>query len=207
MSKESVLDTFSILAEDEEIILTRIQESEFEKYKEVLCDNITFSGMKLLLQNPEYVKSLFEDLLQDEGFYCSIWRKKNKIFCGYCGVKKIGVGRPELAIELLKAMQGQGIGTRAIHLLMAVYMRENEFEYFRCRVASDNYVSQHLFEKLGAIPNGISTLFGDNKKTQKLIEDKNKHLIDEKMRRTAEKFGVEPQKLLSHILEYKLVTD
>ena len=33
MSKESVLDTFSILAEDEEIILTRIQESEFEKYK------------------------------------------------------------------------------------------------------------------------------------------------------------------------------
>lgn len=58
---------------------------------------------------------------------------------------------------------------------------------FRCRVASDNYVSQHLFEKLGAIPNGISTLFGDNKKIQKLIEDKNKHLIDEKMRRTAGK--------------------
>ncbi len=82
MSKESVLDTFSILAEDEEIILTRIQESEFEKYKEVLCDNITFSGMKLLLQNPEYVKSLFEDLLQDEGFYCSIWRKKIKSFAG-----------------------------------------------------------------------------------------------------------------------------
>lgn len=49
MSKESALDTFCILAEDEEIILTRIQESEFEKYKEVLCDNITFSGMKLLL--------------------------------------------------------------------------------------------------------------------------------------------------------------
>jgi len=42
MSKESALDTFSILAEDEEIILTRIQESEFEEYKEVLCDNITF---------------------------------------------------------------------------------------------------------------------------------------------------------------------
>ncbi len=81
-------------------------------------------------------------------------------------MKKIGVGRPELAIELLKAMQGQGIGTHAIRLLMAVY-----------------------------------------KKIQKLIEDKNKHLIDEKMRRTAEKFGVEPQKLLSHILEYKLVTD
>ena len=36
MSKESALDTFSILAEDEEIILTRIQESEFEEYKEVL---------------------------------------------------------------------------------------------------------------------------------------------------------------------------
>lgn len=46
---------------------------------------------------------------------------------------------------------------------------------FRVKIDADNYASQRLFEKLGAIPYGI-----------------------------AEQFGVEPRKLLSHVLEYEL---
>ena len=56
MSKESVLDTFSILAEDEEIILTRIQESEFEKYKE----KVTF--IKADVSNEYEVTKMFNQI-------------------------------------------------------------------------------------------------------------------------------------------------
>ena len=76
---------------------------------------------------------------------------------------------------------------------------------FRVRIETDNYASQGLFEKLGAVPNGITEYALHREEDIKSYEDKNIHCIDSRMIELANKFNVEPRTLLSHILEYKLV--
>ena len=75
---------------------------------------------------------------------------------------------------------------------------------FRVRIDPGNHASQKMFEKLGAIPNGISEFLIHDKATLEKCEEGNLHLIDADTISLAEKFGVEPRKLLSHILEYSL---
>jgi len=62
-------------------------------------------------------------------------------------------------------------------------------------------------EKLGAKPNGISEFLLHGKEHLEQWEDENLHLLDEKLITLAEQFQVEPRKLLSHVLEYKLIYD
>ena len=76
---------------------------------------------------------------------------------------------------------------------------------FRVRIDPGNQSSQKLFERLGAVPNGISSLFLQEEELQQKCEEENLHLIDEDVIALAQKFNVEPRKLLSHVLEYKLV--
>lgn len=76
---------------------------------------------------------------------------------------------------------------------------------FRIRIDSDNYASQVLFEKLGAIPNGISEYMLHGEENIKKFEEENLKYIDDKLVDVAKKIGVEPKKLLSHVLEYSLV--
>ena len=75
---------------------------------------------------------------------------------------------------------------------------------FRIRIDPSNHASQKLFEKMGAQPNGVSEyLILDQKELEK-VEKENLNLIDAATVALADKFGVEPRKLLSHVLEYTL---
>lgn len=74
---------------------------------------------------------------------------------------------------------------------------------FRTRVEVDNYASQSLHRKLGAVPNGLSEflLHGED-----LIryQNENQYLIDDNIRKLAVDFGVDPIEILGHVLEYKI---
>ena len=74
---------------------------------------------------------------------------------------------------------------------------------FRTRVEVDNYASQSLHRKLGAVPNGLSEflLHGED-----LIryQNENQYLIDDNIRKLAVCFGVDPIEILGHVLEYKI---
>ncbi len=69
------------------------------------------------------------------------------------------------------------------------------------------YPSQRLFEKLGAEPNGISEFLLHEEADIRRCEEENIHLLDERIQELAKQFNVEPRKLLSHVLEYKLMWD
>lgn len=75
---------------------------------------------------------------------------------------------------------------------------------FRVKIDSDNYASQGLFEKLGAVPYGIAEFMLHKEEDIRKCEEENLQEIDDKLMEVAEKFGVEPRKLLSHVLEYRL---
>ncbi len=189
---------------DDIVIISAISGTEYQEYQKVLYDNLSSIGQKFIKKNPEFVKGLFDNLLKQESFYCTIRKRETFQFCGYCGIKDIRVSKPELAIELIKPMQHKGIGTHAMKLLLQAYVPHDNFEYYRCVVATDNYPSQHLCEKIGGIPNGIVALILKDPKLQEIFEENNLDMIDDQLRLIADKFKVEPRKLLSHFLEYKI---
>ena len=76
---------------------------------------------------------------------------------------------------------------------------------FKVRIDPSNFSSQKMFEKLGATPKGIAELWIHDQKMLEQCEEDNLHHIDDKIIAVADKFGVEPRKLLSHVLEYALV--
>ena len=94
-------------------------------------------------------------------------------------------------------------GVSDMHCMSDAYSAE-ELEQEYADKMPDNYASQALFEKLGAEPNGISEFWIHDEESIRKCEEENLHLIDEKLCKVAKKFEVEPRKLLSHVLEYKL---
>ena len=75
---------------------------------------------------------------------------------------------------------------------------------FRIRIEPTNHASQRLFEKLGAVPNGVSELWLHDPEDLEELEESSADLIDDSLVSLANKFAVEPRTLLSHVLEYKL---
>ncbi|MDO4439161.1 MAG: GNAT family N-acetyltransferase [Eubacteriales bacterium] len=189
---------------DDSIRIDTINKDEYHEYQKIIFDSVSPMMQKLIKKNPGFERELFDDLLKEESFYCTIRERKTLKFCGYCGIKDTRKSKPELAIELLKEVQHKGIGTQAMKLLLQAYMPQDNFEYYRYVVAADNYPSQRLCEKLGGVPNGIVAPILKDPKLQEIFEEKNLDLIDEKMITLADEFKVEPRKLLSHFLEYKI---
>lgn len=134
--------------------------------------------------------------------YC-IYTKDTNEFIGYCGIKNLTREIPELAIELLSKYRKYGYGFQALSLLMDQFSEITGEHVFRSRVEVDNYASQALHRKLGAVPNGMSEFLLHGEEIIK-YQNENQHLIDDNIRKLAADFGVEPIEILGHVLEYKI---
>jgi len=71
-------------------------------------------------------------------------------------------------------------------------------------ISKEELTEEYLFEKLGAVPYGIAEFMLHKEEDIRKCEEENLQEIDDKLMEVAEKFGVEPRKLLSHVLEYRL---
>ena len=67
---------------------------------------------------------------------------------------KLDAEMPEIGIQLLKKYHNQGIGTRVVNLFVNQLKSIMQAEFFTVRIRSDNYISQRMFEKMGAIKVG-----------------------------------------------------
>lgn len=160
--------------------------------------------------------NLMKSMLKEETYYDMVWREhqepkalmfsiiKDGQYIGYCGIKNTSQEPWEIAIEILPDWTNQGIGRIAIDGMLDAVIVRLGINQFRVRIDPGNHASQKMFEKLGAIPNGISEFLIHDKATLEKCEEDNLHLIDADTISLAGKFGVEPRKLLSHILEYSL---
>lgn len=151
--------------------------------------------------------SLFwNEVSQPEVFYCIIESAKNKDPIGYLGIKDTRAETWEIAIELDEKHTRQGYGPQSIVLFLNEVYRITGRSEFRAVVEVDNLPSQKCFEKIGAelmgLCNGVILKTDDEKKH---FEDKNLDLINDDMIRLAERLGVEPRKLLSHLLDYRYI--
>lgn len=187
-----------VLGENGEVLLRAISEEQKDLILSVSYD---CSFLKHEFENETYRKYLWEEFMNKNVANYSIFSKKTGEFVGYCGIKNLTKEVPELAIELLKKCRKQGYGYQALSLLMDRFAEITGKTVFRSRVEVDNYASQALHRKLGAIPNGISEFLLHDEDVIR-FQNENRNTIDENIRKLAAEFEVEPIELLGHVLEY-----
>lgn len=188
------------ISADNNIMLRKVHDSDKDIFIELQKEN---NIVKSMLKEEAYRNMLWNEHIEYKALMFSI--VVNNEYVGYCGIKNTANERWEIAIEILNKWKHKGIGYNAISVMLDEIKNRLDVSEFRVRIDAENYPSQRLFEKLGAEPNGISEFMLHEEGDIHRCEEENIHLIDDRMRKLAKKFDVEPRKLLSHVLEYKLV--
>ena len=188
------------LAENEKIVLRAVTNEDYENYMEVSYE---CAIMRSAFKEDVFKKDLWESFLSDTAANFSIFDKLTGEYVGYCGIKNINVENWELVIELLKKYRHREYGYHALVVMLNALVELTGKTTYRSRVDSDNYASQNLMRKIGAIPNGISEMFIHGEDLRKFQEE-NKDLIDDKLRKLAKEFHVAPIDLIGHVLEFRI---
>lgn len=187
---------------ENEIILRKVQDSDKDIFIELQKEN---NIVKSMMKEEAYRNMLWNEHIEYKALMFSI--VVDNEYVGYCGIKNTTHEQWEIAIEILNKWKHKGIGYRAISIMLDAIKNRLNVSEFRVRIDAENYPSQRLFEKLGAEPNGISEFLLHEEADIRRCEEENIHLLDERIQELAKQFNVEPRKLLSHVLEYKLTWD
>lgn len=130
--------------------------------------------------------------------------EKDGNYIGYCGINNTTQQPWEITIELHPDWTHKGIGSYAITAMLDAISKRLGVTEYRIKIDPANRPSQKLFEKMGAVPDGIAELFLHDPESIEKCEEENLHLIDSNLMEAATKFSVTPRKLLSHVLVYRL---
>lgn len=201
-SKEKAMDVF---VEDDEILLRSCRDFEMQKYIQVKRENT---------DTPDYydsestVDSIWKTFNAEKSFCCSIIRKRDNEFIGYISIKDTRSNLWEIAIELLREHCHKGYGSRAVTLFLTTVSKVTNKMQFQALVETDNIPSQLLMEKLGArLIDIYDYTFQGDEEAADAFEEKYMSEITERMVILAAQIGVEPRKLLSHVLDYRLFVE
>lgn len=192
----------NISCKNGELLLRDVLDSDREGYLQLQRE---YSSLRSLLQEERYCTRIWNDHIANTSLILSV--VKDGEYAGYCGIKDMSKEQWEIAIELLPEWTHQGIGSAVISAMLDAIKEHLGIFDFRVRIDPANFASQGFFEKLGARPNGISKFILQNESEIRQCEETNLHLIDAALIAVAERFHVEPRKLLSHVLEYTLHWD
>lgn len=181
------------------ITMRRVQQSDHKGYFAI---QQAYSATAYMLKNPAYCDMLWDEHISSKGLTMTILRYGNYI--GYCGINNILKENWEIGIELLPEYTGQGVGYCAISKMLNKIHERLGRDFFIARIDPRNIASQKLFEKLGALPDGITADWTENESIMLQCEEEHLDQIDEELINIAKKFNVAPRKLLSHVLKYSL---
>ena len=161
-----------------------------------------YSPTPTMLEQEAYQNMVWSEHTEQKSLMLSIY--KHGVYVGYCGIQDLSKKVWEISIELLPESTKQGIGYAAVSSMLDTIRDRLGKTKYRIRIEPTNHASQRLFEKLGAVPNGVSELWVHDREDLDQLENDSLQLIDDALIAVAEKFAVETRILLSHVLEYKL---
>ncbi len=194
-------DGSNVFAETERLVLRKPIESEMLDYMDAFS---TISpGLAQWYKNNEKALAFYWDSVNSkETLYCTVSSKEDGRFIGYCAIDKLDTDPIELGINLLNEYQNRGIGTESISALIDGFERIAGPTEFVAKIEAENARSQRMFRKLGFKPAGIDAFLIKEPELLRQFEDSRIDEIDDSIRALAEEFGVEPRKLLSHLLVF-----
>lgn len=195
----------SVFTKDDVIILRPVVESDADFYVSVKVQySLMYQGIVRMKQHLNE-SLLWSDLCQPETFFCMIIDATSGTSIGYIGLKDTRREPWEIAIELDGQYTHKGYGSRSIRLFLNEIRRIAGKTEFQARVDTANIPSQKCFEKIGAelvgLCDGPFLKLPDEKKR---FEDRNLNLLTDNMRELASRLGVDPRKMLSHVLDYRM---
>ena len=156
------------------------------------------------LPEDQLIAAYWEETRKASAFFCTVVRAADSEKLGYIALKNTSKDPWELAIELDQAHCGRGYGPRAIQLFLQKLRALTGRVEFQFLVEVDNLPCQHCMQKIGANPIGLRNLAFDTEEEAKRFEEENLELITEHMQTLAKELDVAPEKLLSHVLDYRL---
>lgn len=152
MNKDDICAIGVTFVEDEKYTLSRYcitdQDLFFKAWNE------TFANSPLI-NDEQFKKNSWKDVLSDTSkLQLKIVDKLTQEYIGEVVLMELNTEMPEIGIQLLRKYHGQGIGTRVVNLFVNQLKSIMQVEFFKVRIRSDNYISQRMFEKMGAIKVG-----------------------------------------------------
>ena len=197
--KDQFWQTGETISAGPQLVLRNVIPSDRDGFIDLQRKNSAFKGM---LKEKIYCDLIWDEHTQDSTLVCSIVHEGEYI--GYCASKDTTRELWEISIELQPEWTNRGIGRIAITAMLNEIKARLGVDRYRVRIEPTNYPSQRLFEGLGAVPNGISELWIHDQQILEACEEENLHHINDQLVAVADKFGVPPRKLLTHVLEYTL---
>jgi len=186
------------------IILREADEADADDYVRLQKD-ISLGVFKI---DEESLSQTWTSMLKDNGRIAyTVLTEDTNDFCGYCAVKDVNADKPEIEIELLKKYHSKGIGFEVLYKMMTSLSAKDNISCFIALIEPDNYASQKLMYKLGGVPASITKSFFLKEHQTEEFENSNLHLLDDRLIQIAKDFGVEPKKLLSHILVFDISSE
>lgn len=138
-----------VFIEDEFYRICPMIDEDRELYVELQRQII---GEHTLFLNSAVKDKMWETTLNsDDSQEFSIFDVDNN-YCGNLCLQNKKSKTPEIGIDLCEDCRNKGIAPRVIKMFARQYFLKNEIDYFVIRIASNNSHSQHVFEKLGVIP-------------------------------------------------------
>ena len=196
----------SIFAEDDVLELKPLTADYYDLYIKTRAEYAYTPNYYLDPEKREFILSEFN---QDESLFLAVINKSNNAYMGYVGLKDTTRNLWEFSIELLPEYCKQGNGYRAIKCFLKKVseITGDAKQQFMALVEVDNIPSQKLMLKLGGrLIDIYDYIFHDEERAEEFEEE---HLdeITDHMIELAEELMVEPRKLLSHVLDYRIFAE
>lgn len=196
----------SVFAEDDMLELKPLTVVYYDLYIKTRAEYAYNSNYYLDPDKREFVLCEFN---QEESFYLVVIRKSDNACMGYVGLKDTTRNLWEFCIELLPEYCNQGYGYNAVKLFLKKIseITQNDKQQFMALVEVDNIASQKLMLKLGGrLIDIYDYTFHDEERAEE-FEEEHLNEITDHMIELAEELMVEPRKLLSHVLDYRIFAE
>lgn len=156
------------------------------------------------ISEDKLIASYWSETQCDSVFYCMVERSSDFQKIGYIALKDTTKDVWEVAIELLPDFCGHGYGPAAILLFLNRIRDITGKRQYNFLVEVDNNPCQRCMEGIQAKLVGIVNLVFDDREQAERFEEENLDMITKHLEDLAAELGVEPRKLLSHVLDYRL---
>lgn len=196
----------SVFVENDILELRPLTKEYYDLYSKTRAIYAYNSGFYLDPDKREFVLSEFN---QEECFFLAIARKSDNACIGYVGLKDTRKNLWEFCIELLPEYCNKGYGFSAVKLFLKKISQitRNDKQQFMALVEVDNIPSQKLMQKLdGRLIDIYDLVFHDEERAEQ-FEKEHLDQITDHMIELAEELMVEPRKLLSHVLDYRIFAE
>lgn len=202
-SEEKNKSTFAV---GDTFILKPLSEEYYDSYIKTRAE---YAFNRNFYLNPDRREFILSEFKGEEAFFLAVTRKIDNEYIGYVGIKNTRKKLWEFCVELLPEYCNQGYGFAAVKLFLKKVSQiiKNDKKQFVALVETDNIPSQKLMRKLGGKLVGICDVIFHDDDRAKQFEEEHLDEITDHMTELAAELMVEPRKLLSHILEYRIVAE